>query len=396
MVHADVHPELEVLASRAWLSFGLEEDALVAARQGAEQGCSRCARALVNAGDVATDLGFAHASAPPSSSGLRERILADAAARRASLSAPARAPTALQPRHPLEPSAAVARHHAVAPGEAERTREVDELAALSPPEGDRCEALLAQLGRLIDFPILFVSIVRGERVGYRAQRGLDPALAEFRAIRREMSYCTHTVDSDGPFVVEDAAAEPFFRASRMVRRYGIRAYAGVPLRSRRGVVIGTVCALDPSPRAIAAEVVETLSLFTEPVIAEIEGPRDGEPSDARGLASPGWFRRLLAIEQRASLQRARPSWLLVLPGSATPRLLALAREDEVAASLSPSSCALLLAALEPAQAEARAADLRASLGEQGLPDEAPLLLPAGAFASGEDWASAALRASLRR
>jgi GAF domain-containing protein len=270
MLHSDVHPELQAIAARALLFPWVDDTERAALEAGASAGCSRCARVLVNA----TDTGAALAVEPPPASvpggSLRARILREAAARRP----PRPAAVSSSPaRLPPDPSAVVARHHLGGPGEAARTAEVDALAALDPVEGEATPRLLAELAVLIDFPILFVSIVRGERVGYRAQVGLDPQLAELRQIRREMSYCTHTVDTEAPFVVENAASEPFFRGSRMVRRYGILAYAGVPLRSARGIVIGTLCALDPRPRRIPPEVIATLERFTAPVLAILERPR---------------------------------------------------------------------------------------------------------------------------
>jgi GAF domain-containing protein len=272
MSHASLHPELPAIAARAVLYPELADAERSAAEEGASAGCTRCARALVNAADAGAELALAPlptAEVIDVSDRLRARVLRAASARRI----PRPPPLALAPRIPLDPSASVALHHIGAPGDAERTAEVDALAALDPVEGEATPQLLAELAALIRFPILFVSIVRGDRVGYRAQHGLDPALAALRHIRREMSYCTHTVDTDAPFLVEDAEREPFFRGSRMVRRHGIRAYAGVPLRSARGIVIGTLCALDTEPRRIPPGVIATLQRFTAPVLAILERAR---------------------------------------------------------------------------------------------------------------------------
>lgn len=269
MLHASLHPELPAIAARAVLYPELADAERAAAEEGAASGCTRCARALVNAADAGAELALDATLAASPGDGLRARVLRAASARRLPRP-PAAAPP---PRIAPDPSASVALHHIGAPGDAERTAEVDALAALDPVEGEATPQLLAELAALIGFPILFVSIVRGDRVGYRAQHGLDPALAALRHIRREMSYCTHTVETDAPFIVEDAAREPFFRGSRMVRRHGIRAYAGVPLRSARGIVIGTLCALDTEPRRIPPGVIATLQRFTAPVLAILERAR---------------------------------------------------------------------------------------------------------------------------
>ncbi|MEO7332265.1 MAG: hypothetical protein ABI193_27060, partial [Minicystis sp.] len=184
MLHTDVHPELPAITARAVLLEGVEDAERAAMEAGASAGCTRCARALVNAIDTGAALAIAPPPAIVPSGLLRARVLREAARRSsprlASIFAPARVPP--------DPSAGVARHHLTGPAEAARIAEVDALSALDPIEGEATPRLLAELERLIRFPILFVSIVRGDRVGYRVQRGLDPELAEFRQIRREMSY----------------------------------------------------------------------------------------------------------------------------------------------------------------------------------------------------------------
>ena len=147
-----------------------------------------------------------------------------------------------------------------------------------------------------------MSVLRGDRCGYRAQIGLDGAA---RDRRRETTFCTHTVSGGGPMVVPDAAREPFFRGSPMVLRDGIRAYVGVPLRTSRGIVIGTVCAMDFVPRRIGPEVVRTLERYAEPLVAEIERARTVRraPPPA-GPAPPPALHP--APGSRSS--RARPRW----------------------------------------------------------------------------------------
>jgi GAF domain len=253
------------------LSRRLDGD-LAEADAHAANGCSQCARALVNARDAAVALAEAAAEpAPQPRPALRERILG-----RARVGAlPARRGT--HPRRFFDPAGEIARLHVGAYGDAERTSEVDALGAavFAEVEDDACERLLAEVQALVGFPLLFVSIVRGERVGCRAQRGLPPGMSRDR--RRETTFCTHTVSTDAPLVVPDAAAEPFFRGSAMVVRDGVRAYVGVPLRTSRGVVIGTVCAMGFAPRAVGPEVVRAMERCAERVAVEIERGRRPPP-----------------------------------------------------------------------------------------------------------------------
>jgi GAF domain-containing protein len=267
-------------------------------------------------------------------------------------------------------SATVAHLHLAGPDEEARAREVDALDALSERPGDGVARTLVEVARLVEYPILFVSIVRGERVGYRAQLGLTPALSESRDMRREMTFCTHCVSADMPLVVQDAASEPFFRGSKMVQRFSIRSYVGVPLRTSSGLAIGTLCAMDSAPRRAEPEIVQILERFAEPVAAEIERVRD-EPATARrdalverapdgaAIYAASWFAHLLDIEL-ARAARGRPAALIALRGVGAREAAALARPGEVVgrAPGDPGALALLLSGTEERTAAARCDALR--------------------------------------
>ncbi len=272
-----------------------------------------------------------------------------------------------------------------APGDAERVREVDALAVAAPPADDLTGRLLAQLQRVVGFPLLFVSVVRGDRTGYRAQRGLDGLLGEARDRRRETSFCTHTVSLDAPLLVPDAAAEPFFRGSTMVRRDGIRAYVGVPLRTSRGVVVGTVCAMDFVPRRLGPEVVSALQLFAEPIVAEIERAR--LPAERRWPRTAAgapvhplpWFQALLRLAGGAApAPLGQRLTLLVAPPEGAGALADSAHHDEPVGQVGGGMGALLLVG----PPESRNVDPHAArLAELNRG------LPAGAVAEAGVWGS---------
>jgi GAF domain-containing protein len=254
---------------------------------------------------------------------------------------------------------------------------------------------------LTGFPVLFVSMVRGDRVGYRVQRGF-PGAGQGKLMRREMTFCTHCVSGAERLVVEDAAAEPFFRGSKAVQRFGVRAYVGVPLRTSAGVVIGTLCGLDTTPRRSDPHVVALLELFAAPVVAEIELARGTAARDAllerheggaEVYAAP-WYSRLLEIEL-ARAEAGRPAALVALRGASAAEAAALAAPGEVVGRLGEPGAegpfALLLSGADERAAAARCAGLEA--GERGVRPRATFA-PAGAGSGTArtvpDWWSRAL------
>lgn len=330
---AALHLMLDDIAPAA--GAGAVDPELAAVEAHAATGCSRCARALVNAREAVAELAVAEAPRAAPAESLRARILA-----RARPAAPPRPPA--KPRRFFDPSGELARLHIGGPGDAERAAEVDALGVGTPPEGDACARLLAQIEYVIGFPLLFVSVVCGERVGCRVQRGLDARFGDMRDRRRETTFCTHTVSGGAPMIVPNAAEEPFFRGSNMVLRVGVKSYVGVPLTTSRGVTVGTVCAMDFRPRAVGPEIVRVLELFTEPVLAEIERarrpPEDRLPRTANGapIHPARWFRALLAVEPHV------PATLLVARGPAAEALADAALDHEIAGRLADDTVGLLV------------------------------------------------------
>ena len=260
--HAALHRGLAERCADALLTpfeLGLELDA------SALEGCSVCARSLVNTREAAVDLAeTTQRGLVPSA--LRARVLAAASPRQ-----PSRVSLKSDGRM-VDPSAALALMHLRPELEEPRLIELDRLATRLVAVAPVCDILLGDLAGKTGFAIHFVSVVREGRVHALAQHGLPAAFASYRDIRREASFCTHAVSADAPLIVEDAAREPFFRGSKMVQRFGIRAYVGAPIRSSRGVALGTVCALDFAPRRVTAGLVERVASCADAISLMLEQP----------------------------------------------------------------------------------------------------------------------------
>lgn len=359
------------IAAEAVLGVGDHPTELVAMEGEAATGCSICARALVNLHETAADLALTGGGHPPRAS-LRDRILEDA--RRQRPTAGGRAGAAEAPLEavggpPVDPATHVGRLHGLAAEEARRIEEIDELSPLGPREAVACERILAQVHRAISFPVLFVGIVRGPVVENRIRHGLPPELDEvLRLVPREETFCTHCVSADGPLVVESAGQEPFFRGGPIVTRFGVRAYLGVPLRTARGITVGTLCALDVAPHRVGPSDVSLLSVFAVPVVAELERYRTPDLRDALLDASqpghevyqPSWFSDLLAVEL-ARTRGGRPASLIGVVGASARDVGAAAETAEVAGRLGPDAVGLLLSGTDDATAAHRADKLRHDL-----------------------------------
>ncbi|HET9596809.1 MAG TPA: response regulator [Anaeromyxobacteraceae bacterium] len=190
--------------------------------------------------------------------------------------------------------------------EHQRLRAILELQLEVPSPGAALDAFAQRVARIFDAPICLVSIVTASRQYWHAHCGLPDDLAAARGTPRADSFCTHAVVAKAALVVQDAAVNPFFATNPFVRDRGIRFYAGVPLVTRFGAALGTLCLLDRRPRTFGAFDLELLSVLARRVVAELEWrerrQRPGAPPS--GFMHLAWLDEELDVLGREALVQA--------------------------------------------------------------------------------------------
>jgi hypothetical protein len=118
-------------------------------------------------------------------------------------------------------------------------------------------------------PICLISLVDAERQWFKSKQGLEADQTP-----RGISFCTHAIMNDEPLVVEDANLDHRFQSNPLVRgELGIRFYLGIPLRTKRGFLIGTLCLIDQKPRSLEQHVIEKIEVIARRVVGELENRR---------------------------------------------------------------------------------------------------------------------------
>ena len=124
--------------------------------------------------------------------------------------------------------------------------------------------------RALRVPIVLVSLVEADRQVFAGCLGLPEPWASWRQTPLSYSLCQHVVTSGEPLLVADARTHPLLRDSQAVTELGVVAYAGVPLISSEGHVLGAFCGLDTRPRPWAAEDVATLHDLAAVAMVELD------------------------------------------------------------------------------------------------------------------------------
>jgi PAS domain S-box-containing protein len=136
----------------------------------------------------------------------------------------------------------------------------------SPPENafDHVAKLAA---RIFEVPIALVSLVDSEEVFFKANVGMG----NMKSAPRGKSLCSLAVLDPEVTVFEDARIEPCLLANPLVAGdFGLQFYAGAPITTTDGLLIGTLCVIDKKSRTFSRHDREILANMAAIVMDEIE------------------------------------------------------------------------------------------------------------------------------
>ena len=154
-------------------------------------------------------------------------------------------------------------------------RNPERLAALAgthlPDSGaeEAFDRLTRMVTRLLDVPVSLVSLVDDKRQFFKSLHGLQGPASVARQTPLSHSFCQHVVIARSPLIVTDAENDPRVCDNLAIPDLGVKAYLGVPLTLPSGHVIGSLCAIDTSPRPWSDTDLKSLSDVAEIVMNEI-------------------------------------------------------------------------------------------------------------------------------
>lgn len=149
--------------------------------------------------------------------------------------------------------------------EAERQGALEATDLLNRGSDVRFDRITHLVRQCFSVPVVWVSLIDGDRQWFKSRQGL--VLTE---TSRHISFCGHTILQASPLVITNTLEDPRFVDNPLVTGAPhIRFYAGVPLHTRAGYPIGTLCLIDTQPRVLTADQTEMLSDFAATIEALI-------------------------------------------------------------------------------------------------------------------------------
>jgi GAF domain-containing protein len=123
---------------------------------------------------------------------------------------------------------------------------------------------------IVEAPIALFTVIVGDEQQFRSQFGLAEPLATERRTPISHSFCQYVVLAGAPLEVTDAREHPVVRGNPAIEEMEVIAYLGVPLITRRGETLGSLCAIDHQPREWTARDRAVLKDLASATVTEVE------------------------------------------------------------------------------------------------------------------------------
>jgi hypothetical protein len=148
-----------------------------------------------------------------------------------------------------------------------RLEAVHELRLLDTPPEERFDRVVRLAKRLFDVPTVALNLIDDDRLFTKSAVGFEAGISS----PRDTSFCPRTIDTRRPLIIQDARRDPDWAQHPAVTGDPhVRFYAGSPLASPGGEIVGALCLMDHQPRVMSLTdhaLLEDLSRWVESELA---------------------------------------------------------------------------------------------------------------------------------
>lgn len=178
--------------------------------------------------------------------------------------------------------------------ETARLLELADFAVLDTAPEREFDELVEAAAEVAACPQALIGLIDESRQWFKARVGVEATQAP-----RDQTICQHVLGAEGPVVITDVGADPRFVDHPAVRGTPpVGFYAGFPLRTSSGAILGTLCVVDqvPRPDGLTDAQLRLLTVLASQVMTQLELRRSLAERDAavRELGRVGELYRSLA------------------------------------------------------------------------------------------------------
>ena len=138
------------------------------------------------------------------------------------------------------------------------------LRLLDTPPSASFDRITRMASHIFDLPIAAVSLTDRDRQWFKSRIGV-----EHWSIPRAKAPCAQVAETNDALIIPDLLTDDCY-ADSILARQGVRFYAGVPLTTREGFGLGSMCVLGTEPRTASSTEMADLRDLAAMVMAQIE------------------------------------------------------------------------------------------------------------------------------
>ena len=173
---------------------------------------------------------------------------------------------------------------------------------MQPPDPDKEEERLAALYRYglldtpteaafdsithvakiaLNVPIALITLIDKNRQWFKSRQGV-----RVLETSRDISFCARTIEGDKPLLIPNLRKDPLFTKNPLVCGFPfLRFYSGVPLRTKDGFNIGSLCILGYRSRRLKMEEITVLTELARLTMDQIELRHIADTDYLMGIAT---------------------------------------------------------------------------------------------------------------
>lgn len=160
--------------------------------------------------------------------------------------------------------------------EKERLAALKQLNLLDSPPDEAFDDFTFLASNICNSPISIITLLDETRQWFKSKVGIEASETP-----REISFCGHTILGDDIFEVTDALSDERFMGNPLViGEPKIRFYAGIPIKTKEGFNLGTLCVIDSVPKKLTDTQRNALRSLSRQVTTQIELQRTSKKNEA--------------------------------------------------------------------------------------------------------------------
>jgi sigma-B regulation protein RsbU (phosphoserine phosphatase) len=141
---------------------------------------------------------------------------------------------------------------------------------LDSPSEEGFDRITRLARRILGTPYALLTLVDDSRQFFKSQSGIPADLAQARGTPLSHAICKHVVEDEQPLIISNTHSNARVRENGAVVDLDITAYAGYPLKTDSGAIIGSFCVLDTEEHVWSEEDLQCLQDLAAMVMTEIE------------------------------------------------------------------------------------------------------------------------------